>query len=201
MKIFICLLVVFCFLFLTSIFKVNLKYLEKNSSLSDLKFKANAGLYLFGFIKLFGINFSENGIKFLFLKIPYKKIIIDKNNIEFVKKFIAKENFKYLKPQIEKMNLELNIGVEDVRFTVFSVFVISTFLSLLSAKYRTQINMRNYNYEIIPNYNVNASNFKFSFKISEKTVNLIRTFILLNKVEKKKRYMRKILIENLYKFN
>lgn len=193
MIIFICLLVVFFILFFNSHLKLNLKYLEKHSFTSKLKFDVNIGLYLFGFIKLFGLNFKEDGIHFLFCKIPYKKIEIDKNNIKSMKKYTAKDSFKYLNPKIEKMNLKLNIGVEDVRFTVFFVFVFSTFLSVVTAKYRTQINMKNYNYEIISNYNVNTLNFKFSFKISEKVVNLARTLILLNKIRKNEKIHEKYI--------
>lgn len=193
MKIFICVLVVFFILFFSSRLRLNLKYFEKTNFSFNIKFHANVGLYLFGFIKVFGISFKEDGIHFLFFKIPYKKFKVDKSNM---KKYISKENFKNLKPRIEKMNLKLNIGIEDVGLTVFLVFTISTFLSVLSARYRNQINMKNYNYQIIPNYNVNTFGVKLSFKVSENILNLIKTVILFNKIKKQKNTYSKYILQN-----
>ena len=186
MKIFIYLLVFFFVLFFTLRLKLKIKYIEKHSFSTKLKFEAGLDIYIGNFIKIFGFNFNDEGIHFLKFKIPFKKIKIDKNNINFMKKYIAKDNFKYFNPQIEKMDLKLNIGVEDVRFTVFFVFALSTVLSLFSTKYKSQINIKNYNYEIIPNYNVNTLNFKFSFKISEKVINIVKTMFLLENLERKK---------------
>lgn len=192
MKIFICLLVVFFILFFSSRLKLNLEYFEKTNFSSNMKFNANVGLYLCGFIKVFGISFKEDGIYFLFFKIPYKKFKVDKNNM---KKYISKENLKNLEPRIELMNFELNIGIENVRLTVFLVFAISTFLSVLSAKYRNQINMKNYNYQIIPNYNVNTFGVKLSFKVSENILNLVKTIILFNKIKKQKNTHSKYILQ------
>ena len=177
MKIFICLLVVFFVLLYMSDLKLNLEKLEKANYCAKVKYSAKLGLYLFGFIKIFGVNFKEDGIHFLFFKIPYKKIKIDKENLKlYIKKDNIKENFKNLNLKLEKMNFILNIGVENVQLTVLLTFMISIILSLLPARYLKQINMKNYNYEIIPNYNLNTFVFKFSLKISCKLTNLMKFF-------------------------
>lgn len=185
MKIFICLLVVFYVLLYMSDLKLNLEKLEKSNYSAKVKYSANLGLYLFGFIKIFGINFKEDGIHFLFFKIPYKKIKINKENVKlYIKKDNIKENFKNLNLRLENMNFMLNIGVEDIELTVFLTFIISIILSLLPVKYGKQINMKNYNYEVVPNYNVNTFVFKFSLKMSCKVVNLTRLQIKLKKIKK-----------------
>ena len=193
MKIFIYLLVVFFILFFSSRLKLDLKYFEKNSISSELRFHANVGLYLFGFIKIFGINFKEDGIHLLFFRIKYKKFEFNKNNM---KNYISKDNLKNLNPKIEKLDLNLNVGIEDVMLTAFLIFTIATFVAVLSAKYRNQINMKNYNYRIIPSYNVNMLGIKLSCKISENILNLIKTIMLFNKIKQRKNIRSKYIAEN-----
>ena len=174
MKIFICLLVVFYLLYMSDL-KINLEKLEIKNYSAKVKYSANLGLYLFGFIKIFGINFKEDGVHFLFFKFSYKRIKIDKENVKLhIKKDNIKKNFKNLNLKLEKMNFMLNIGVEDIELTVLLTFMISIILSIFPAKYGKQINMKNYNYEVIPNYNVNTFGFKFSLKISCKLVDVVR---------------------------
>lgn len=198
MKIFIFLLVVFIFLFFSSTIKLNVKNLEKRNFSSSVKFNINLGVYLFGIIKLIGVTFKEDGIYFLFFKIPYKKIEFEKISFKKIKKYRAKENLKNLKWQIERMNLNLKIGLEEVGITVFLVFFISIFFSIFSAKYNKQINMKNYIYKINPNYNENSIEIKFSFIVSIKILNIIKTTINFKKNTKQP---NKKLVINAQKIN
>ena len=182
MKIFICILVVFIFLLFSTSFKLNVKYLKKNNFSNKINFDVNLGLYLFEVIKIFSINFKNDGIYFMFLKIPYKSLKFYKMDLKKVKEYRLKENFKILNLRIEKMNLIINIGVDDIGATVFAVFVISTFLSIFPIKSR--INANNYSYAINPIYNTNTFGVEFSIIISEKIFYLVKSIFVFKKNKK-----------------
>ena len=184
MKIFIYILVVFIILFFSSTFKLKIRYLEKKNFSGIINFDVNLGLYLFEVIKIVSINLKNDGIYFCFFKIPYKKFKFYKMNLKEVKNYRLKENLKNLNLKIEKMNLKINIGVEDIGVTVFAVFAISTFLSIFTIKYKNKINVNNYSYAINPIYNTNTFGVKFSIVISESFFYLLKAIILFKKNKK-----------------
>ena len=89
--------------------------------------------------------------------------------------------------KVEKFILSLELGVSNVGITVVLVFIISTLLSIITCKYKEQINMKKYNYKVISNYNVNSFGIGLSLKISEKTLNIIKTIILFSRIKKRKK--------------
>lgn len=170
--------------FLTSKLKVNLLYLQKEQDTFHIKFKIKVGFYLFGFVKLFGITLQENGICFLCFTFPYPKLKIDQDSIKILKDFSVVDILKSLNIKLDKLNLQLKIGSEDMILTVFSVFAISTFLSIVSAKNRKQINLRNFYYKITPMYHTNLLDFTISLKISMKIFRIIQTFCSIKRCPK-----------------
>ena len=159
----ICIFFVVILVYMTSKLKINIQSLTKQENSLKIKFRVNVGIYLLGVIKVFGISFKEDGIHFLFFKISYREMKIDQ---KMVKEISVWKLLKSLHPKFEQFAFHLKIGSEDVMLTVFSVFAISTFLSMVSAQNRKQINQKNYCYEIMPIYGKNALSFQASSQIS-----------------------------------
>lgn len=174
-------------IFLVSKVKINIKHLQKYQKSLKIHFNVNLGVYLFGFIKIFGVTLKEDGIHFLFFRFPYNKIKIDKKSIKTVKEFSIIDILKSLNLKLDKFYINLNIGTENVMLTVFTVFIISTFLSIVSSKNRKQINFKNYYYKITPIYNSNEFIFYTSMQISIKILNIIKTLVSINKNTKKRK--------------
>lgn len=185
MNIFISIFFALILIILTSKFKINIKYLQKDQKSLKIHFNVNLGMYLFGFIKIFGITLKEDGIHFLIFRFSYNKIKIDKESIKMVKEFSILDILKSLNLKLEQLNINLNIGCENVMLIVFTVCIISTFLSILSSKNRKQINFKNYYYKITPIYNSNELSFYTSMQISMKILNIIKTLLSTNKNTKK----------------
>ncbi len=185
--------------FLTSKLKINVLYLQKEKNSFPISFKVKIGFYLFGFVKLFGIIFQEDGFHVLCFSFPYNKLKIDQDSIKILKDFSVVDFFKLLNMKLDKLNFQLKIGSEDMILTVFSVFAISTFLSILSAKNRKQINLKNFYYKITPVYHTNLLDFKISLKISIKISHIIRTLSFIKKRPKQTKdyhfHIRKVPIK------
>ena len=190
MKILISIFFVVMIGILASKFKINIVYLEKEKNSFKMRFEIRIGLYLFGVIKIFGMKFKEDGMYFLSFRFPYNKLKIDKDSMKILKDFSIIDLLKSFHLRLDKLNLNLKIGSKDMILTVFSVFAISTFLSILSAKNRSQINLKNYYYKITPIYNTNLLSFQISTKISINTYNIIQALISANQSAKNRKQYR-----------
>lgn len=167
--------------------KINVMYLTKQKKSLKIHFKINFGLYLFGLIKIAGISLKEDGIHFLCFKFPYNKMKIDKDSMKVLKDFSISNLLKSLHLKLEQFHLNLKIGTEEMMLTMFFVFAISTFLSILLAKNCKPTKSKNYDYKITPVYNQNQLSFEFSSKISMKTFHVIQMLILIKQNIKKKK--------------
>ena len=173
--------------FLTSKLKINIRYLKKEKNSFKIKFNVNLGLYLFGFIKILGISLKEDGVHFLCFRFPYNKMKIDTDSMKILKEFSIWNFLKSLKIRFEKFHLNLKIGTEDMMFTVFLVFALSTFLSILSAKNRKQINLKKFYYKITPIYQVNQLSFEASSQISIQIWNILKSLKTLSESTNEKK--------------
>lgn len=187
MKIWIGIFLIFVLVIITSKLKINIKYLKKEKNEFKVRFDINLGWYLFGFCKIFGISLKEDAVYFLWFKIPYNTMKIEKDSIKMLKDVSVWDFFKSLKLRLEQLKIHLKIGCEDAMLTVFSVFAISTFLSILLARNAKQINQNNYYYQITPIYNANAFQFEICSQISIQTFNLLKAFHAMNRREKDKK--------------
>lgn len=186
MKILICIFFVVVLVYLTSKLKINVQSVTKQENWSKIKFHVNVGIYLLGFIKIFGISFKEDGIYFLCFHFAYPSVKIDKESMKMLKKFSIIHILKMLKIKLNRFHFYLQIGTEDVMLTVFFVYVISTMLSILLARNAPNINLKNYNYQIVPIYNKNALSFRNSAQISLPISCLLKTIVLARKQNKLK---------------
>lgn len=184
MKIFISILVILFLIIFTSRIKVNVISSKKATKGEKIQFKVNLGIYLFGIIKIFGINFKQDGVYFLFFSMPYSKIKINKNELQILKEYSILDSAKLLDLKVNKFYLDLKIGSEEMMLTVFSVFAISTLVSIFLAKHSKGTKRKNYYYKITPMYNVDILEFEISAQVSLKLINFIKNLIATNKNKK-----------------
>lgn len=190
MKIGISIFFVLILLVATSKLKVNIVSLQKDEKKSKVDFDIILGIYLLGFIKILGIHLKKDGIHFFGFIIPYKKIKMSNVSIRNFKMFSLRKFFNNLNGKLTKCKFVLKIGTENVFVTIFSVFAIATFWSIFSSKNSKRINIKNYDYKIIPIYNSNELSFQFSSKISINLLNIFKAFFFIkreNKVKKAKK--------------
>lgn len=188
MKIFISILVILFLIVFTSKIKVNVISSKKSTKGSKINFKINLGIYLFGIIKIFGINFKQDGVYLLFFSLPYSKMKLNQNGLQILKKYSILDSAKVLDLKIDNLFLDLKIGSEELPLTIFSVFAISTFISIFLAKHSKSSKRKKYYYKITPMYNQDFLEFEFSSRISLKLINFVKNLTSTNK--KKKQNLR-----------
>lgn len=134
--------------------------LNKNKKVTD--FAIIIKLYWFHIIKILQItiNRKKSGNKKKKNKFKINKEIIT---------LIKKSDYK-----IEKLDLQANIGTENVIFTSLLTVILSTIISNILVKFSKIINKQHCKYNIHPLYNsVNTINFKLNCIISSNFVNII----------------------------
>ena len=133
-------------------------------------------LCLFGKIKYAKIKIDKKKIQKLKIKNSFKDI---KKDAEILKNIKIGEIVKKLKVDIEKLNLSLELGTEEITLTVFLVTIIST---LLGIALHNQ-NKENIDFNIVPLYQFgNSVNLKLNCIIDVKIVHIIYViYILLKK--------------------
>lgn len=159
--------------------KIDVKLIEIGSS--HTKFEINLGAFLFGKIKVLGLNLFEDRIEFLGKKISYEKF---RNIISNKKKGRIRTNdmqkyfkiIKVLSPKLEELDFKLNIKFEDVFLTTFAIVVLSSVLSFI-------VNNRigKYKYIILPDSkNSNIIDLKGNCVMSVKLLNVIKAISMLH---------------------
>lgn len=199
MKILISIFLMMLLLAWTSKIKINIPYLKKEENLRKIQFHIKVGIYLLGFIKIFSISLKEDGIHFLWFRFHYPVMKIDKESIKIFKKFSVVDILKTLKIRLDQFHFELKIGTEDVLVTVFFVFMVSTVLSVFSAQNAKVINLKNYDYQIMPIYNKNTLSFTASAQISLSIPYVLKAFHLAKKQNKSKKENRVLHQNDLIK--
>ncbi len=182
----ICIFFVVILACLTSKLKINIQSLTKQKNSMKIRFHVNVGVYLLGFIKIFGISFQENGIQVLDFHFGYPSVKIAQESMKMFKKNSIIEILKSLKIKLDEFYFTMQIGTEDVMLTTFLVALISTFFSVLSEQNAKSINLKNYHYQIMPIYNENALSLKSSFQISLSIFCLVKAIVLVRKQKKLK---------------
>ncbi len=168
-------------------FETNLKNVHKD-------FEVDIGIYLYGYIKIIGASLKDDGVRIWGKKVDYdkfKKYEPFRNvNFKSIDRDFKISELREWKLQLEKLNLTLDVGFENVLFTSFSVFLISTILSIFVKKTVKKYNPKKYEYMIMPHYrSTNQIKLKANGIISAKTVHII--FILLKyKKRRAKNYER-----------
>lgn len=128
---------------------------------------------------------STKGLEKNFLK-DYKSIFLNK---------MFKKSLKQIKPQILKFNLSLNIGIENILVTTFTIPIISTLISFILKKFTINVKSKKnntpYYYKITPVYNKNIIKLRLNCIINVKVVHIINIiYIFLIKKGRSDKYER-----------
>ena len=162
---------------------------EKKKQKEKSEYKVEVSLYFLGKIKWIATNLNNKKMENMYSKIQLEKIDFKK-----IRKDFELENLKEIKkvrPKIIFLDLEVNIGSEDVIITSFLVFLISTFISIILPYTIKKYEKDKYNYEVKPIYeNKNVYNIKFDGIFELKMVHIINIIYIFTKkrrVEKNER--------------
>lgn len=168
-------------------------------------YKICIGIYLYGVIKICNINLDENGIRFLWIKIPYCKIkdiklykkMIERDAIELDRK-ILKNELHDLEIRFEKINLNLMLGTDSTLITSFLTFVVSTITSFIIQKTVLKYNPSKHKYIITPKYdNKNSLKIYLELLVCLKTRNILKIINNLNKLSKMEHIKHKIKFKEI----
>lgn len=137
------------------------------------KFKMNVEVKIFKKLKILNIEINKEFCKIF--KIKFRLNVIkkmkDKQDSSFG--FIIK-NLNELNPDINKINLNLSIGTEDMIITTFLVPILSTIISIFISKYFSENKERDCYLKITPNFlNINNFSFKCITKIKLNTLRFL----------------------------
>lgn len=165
----------------------NLK-LDNNLEKINAEFLIKLKLNLYGFIPFIVIKLNELGIKILGIKISYSRIFSSEFIAKILKREISKvktnfkiSSIKVLKPDLENINLNLQLGTESFLLTTILVFLASTLLSFSLKNTIKKFDKEKYKYIIKPNFEEKNKFFlemKGIFKI--RTTNIIECVKLYN---------------------
>ena len=151
-------------------------YITNNSSGLNSKYSVKLKFRWFGVIPIFIVSFKNDELQIYNLRINYKKIL---NNRKLKKKIDkAKNNFKIsriklLKPEFQKLDLNLILGTESIEVTTFLVALTSTILSSWLKKQIKSFDETKYKYIVKPNYDENNIYLNFKAVFYVKTSNII----------------------------
>lgn len=186
---FLTFILIFIILLLISTIKVNLEKLElsnENPNTPIIKeIELSVGIYILNKFKIYSKHINKENIKNIkntkgLDKV--KKKFLTGNNIKD-KKQSAKFDLKLLKQlkiKLHNINLELELGTEDVILTSFLICVVAIAISMILAKTIEKYDENKYKYKILPSYN-NKNSVKIALKgiISIKLVNIINVIFRL----------------------
>lgn len=132
----------------------------------------NISAYLLNKIKWISLKLDEKKIK----KIS-KKIHLEKLNIQKIEKNLKLSDIKEIiniKPLISFLNLDINIGLEDVILTSYLIPIICTILTIILPYISRNKDIKNINYKISPIYNnKKIYNIKIDAIVEIKLINVL----------------------------
>lgn len=150
------LIIFFLFALFTSKIRLEIKNfklsnIEKNDSIKELNFTIK--LYIFSFIKILQKNIDKEDLKNISKLNKINNLLQkfkNKKNKEFKNKYSIVKNIKI---DLKTIDLNIEIGTEDVILTSFIVFVVSTIISIFLGMSIKKYNSKKYKYIIAPMYN------------------------------------------------
>lgn len=182
-------------LFLSKVkFKIKCFEYETDLKKKRKKFEMDVGIYWYGCIKILGATLGDDGVRIFGKKVSYQKFkwLEPFRNVEFksLDRDFKLSELRAWNLQLEKLDLKLDIGFENVLLTSFSIFVVSTILSILVKKTVKKYDSKRYKYVIMPHYrSTNQINLKANAIISAKTVDII-CILLKYKKRRERKYER-----------
>ena len=156
----------------------------KLNFLDYLNFTLKIKLLIFSKVPILSIKLDNIKIKKLLLKQIEKEIRKHKDIREDKKK--AKEISKKIVPilNLQKTNLNIELGTEDAAFTAIASSIVSIFIAIALSYVADVKKYKNYNYKITPIYlNENVFFLQFSCIITSKILHIIK--VMCKKKEEK----------------
>ena len=147
----------------------------KLNFLDYLNFSIKLKILAFEKLPILSIKLDNNKIKNIMLKQIDKEIKKHKNIEEDKQK--AKELSKKIVPllNLQKSNLELELGTEDAAFTAIASSIVSIFIAVALPYVADVEKYKNYNYKITPIYlNKNVFFLQFSCIITIKLLHIFK---------------------------
>lgn len=147
----------------------NLNYsnLEKEKS----KYKIIFSLNMFTKFKWLNIKLDSEKIQKLLTKMHLEKITIKEIEKNF--KFSDLKEIANVKPNLEYLDLNIDIGLDDIMLTTYAVPIICTIFSIILPHITDRKNIKDISYEIKPVYNKFVYNVKLNTSIDIKILNLL----------------------------
>lgn len=192
-------LVFIIIIILTSTLKVKLKELKVSNEVPNTpilkELEISIGIYIFKKVKIFEKSINKEKMQNMKNSKGLNKLkskFLDGNNVKEKKQKIKMDFgfLKQLKPKLEKIDLELKLGTEDVVLTSVLICIIAIAISIILAKTIETYDENKYKYKIDPNYN-NKNSVKIILKgiIGIKLVNIIsiifRLFFRSGEIDKR----------------
>lgn len=186
-----------CFFLIILIILVTIIIIIKSKMLIEIEnlvIKANKKIYINDAYKIIVKIIIFNKIPILKFKLDNKRMTVERNKIinkkifsnikeNFLKNKMKKEILKHLTDiQIDKLNLEIKIGTENVFFTSMIVPTISSIISIILMKKIT--NLEKQKYIVKPIYsNKNILEILISGIFEMKMIHIINIIYILTKKE------------------
>lgn len=148
-------------------------------------------LYFLNKIKIFSVKIDKDKIKRLDLKQKVQNMDLKNIQKDLLTKQEIKEIIKKLKIEISELNLQLEIGTEDVIVTSGIIAVLSSLIGIILARVIKQYDKTKYKYEIHPVYqNKNLIKLNLNCIIKVKMVHIIYIIYVLVKKRRVNKYER-----------
>ena len=179
--IFICL---FILSFATLKIRINILDLS-NMKMDKMSFKIKMKVYSFWILKMFEIDFTNKGYKMFFKEEKYNfsfleiiKILFTDEDKSFFK-LITLEKLKELGYEIKSVNLKLNIGLDNMSLTNYTVAIVATFLGIFFNN-KVKRADKKVKYEVYPIYDDLKIKFNVNSSLEISGYNAVK-FLFLNK--------------------
>jgi len=184
----ISIMIIILILLLLSTIKIEIKNLRIENAKIKTKYNVKISINILNKIKILSINLNNQKIKKVYSSKRFQKININK----FIKKLsINKANLqviKHIKPKIEKLQLYIDLGIEDAVLTSYSIAILASTIGII-LPYLAK-NIENCKYIVNPLYiGKNELNIDLDSIISLKIVHIIYViyFFIMKGREKNER--------------
>lgn len=158
---------------------------ENNISYINKDYKVIISLLFLNKVKWISLHLNRLKLRKIYTKMHLERIDIKKIEQDF-KLSDIKEIIK-IKPNIEKLKLHIDIGLDNVILTSYIIPLICTILSIILSKNVKMQDLGEIEYIVNPIYNQgNKYNIKLSSVLRVKMVSILMTIIKIYKKSRKK---------------
>ena len=175
---FICVILIILMLLIIAILLSTINFKVNNFRITNLiseektKFELIFNLKLFNKFKIFSIKLNEKKLYEITRKMHLEKITIKELESKFVISDI-KELIR-IKMKLTELNLNLELGLEDIMITTYVIPTICAILSILLPFITNRENIKDIKYKVEPIYNQKISyDINLSSNIEIKIINIL----------------------------